>query len=375
MPTVGILGAGQLGRMLALAGYPLGLRFKFLDPAAEAPAEQLAERVSGPYEDLESMEQFARGIDLVTYEFENVPVDSAHFLEQRLPVYPPPMALEVAQDRVTEKEFFRKAGVATAPFAPVDQRKDLDEAVKKIGLPAVLKTRRFGYDGKGQMVVEEGDDLARAWEKLGGARLILEGMVPFLREVSILSCRSRNGEMVCYPLVENHHREGMLRLSLAPAPGLTKELQRQAEEIARRVAEALSYVGILAIELFEVGKPSRSKESRLIANEMAPRVHNSGHWTIEGAATSQFENHLRAILGWPLGSTAVQGAVAMVNLIGSMPDARKVLALENAHLHDYSKAPRTGRKLGHLTICADDAKARDAQLLRAQEILGMASHL
>src|SRR5438552_2431787 len=204
--------------MLALAGYPLGLRFRFLDPAAEAPAEQLAERVAGAYEDLESLQQFAAGLDLVTYEFENVPVSTAHFLEQRLPVLPPPAALEAAQDRVAEKTFFQKAGLATVPFEAVDGRDDLAGAVERIGLPAVLKTRRYGYDGKGQVVLHRPDDVTRAWEKLGGVPLILEEFVAFEREVSLLAVRSRSGETAFYPLIENHHRDGMLRLSLAPAP-------------------------------------------------------------------------------------------------------------------------------------------------------------
>src|SRR5947209_5389321 len=274
--------------MLALAGYPLGLRFRFLDPAAEAPAEQLAERVAGAYEDLESLQQFAADLDLVTYEFENVPVSTAHFLEQRLPVLPPPAALEAAQDRVAEKTFFQKAGLATAPFEAVDGRDDLAGAVERIGLPAVLKTRRYGYDGKGQVVLRRQDDVTRAWEKLGGVPLILEGFVAFEREVSLLAMRGRGGETAFYSLVENHHRDGMLRLSLAPAPGLTSELQSEAEELGRRVLEALGYVGVLAVEFFQTaGRRGKSGSGRLLANEMAPRVHNSGHWTIEGAETSQ----------------------------------------------------------------------------------------
>src|SRR5262249_6768599 len=348
--NIGILGAGQLGRMLALAGYPLGLRFRFLDPAVEAPGEGLGERGAGGYEDLEALQQFAAGLDLVTYEFENVPVATAHFLEQRLPVLPPPAALEAAQDRVTEKTFFQKAGLATVPFEAVDGRDDLAGAVERIGLPAVLKTRRYGYDGKGQGVLHRQDDVTHAWEKLGGVPLILEGFVAFEREVSLLAVRGRGGETAFYPLVENHHREGMLRLSLAPAPGLTAELQSEAEELGRRVLEALGYIGVLAVEFFQVagrrGRGTReSGSARLLANEMAPRVHNSGHWTIEGAETSQFENHLRAVLGLPLGSTACAGHSAMVNLIGTLPDRATVLAIPGLHLHLYGKSPRPGRKL------------------------------
>ena len=351
MKTIGVLGGGQLGRMLALAGYPLGLRFRFLDPAAEAPAEHLADRVAGAYEDIEALELFAAGLDLVTYEFENVPVSTAHFLAQRLPVFPPAAALEAAQDRVAEKTFFQKAGLSTAAFAAVDERPDLTAAVEQLGLPAVLKTRRYGYDGKGQLLLRQPDDVPRAWEKLGGVPLILEGFVAFERELSLLAVRDRNGATAFYPLVENHHREGMLRLSLAPAPGLTPALQAEAEEHGRRVLEALNYVGVLAIEFFQVGA-RKGKASRLLANEMAPRVHNSGHWTIEGAETSQFENHLRAILGLPLGSTAARGPCAMINLIGTVPEPRSLLAIPGAHLHLYGKTPRPGRKLGHLTLCA-----------------------
>src|SRR5262245_20364852 len=362
--------------MLALAGYPLGLRFRFLDPSAEAPAEQLAERVAGAYEDLEYLQQFATGLDLVTYEFENVPVSTAHFLEQRLPVLPPPAALEAAQDRVAEKTFFQKAGLATAPFEAVDSREDLAGAVERIGLPAVLKTRRYGYDGKGQVVLRIQDDITHAWEKLGGTPLILEAFVPFEREVSLLAVRGLRGEQAFYPLVENHHRDGMLRLSLAPAPALTPELQHEAEELGRRMLEALGYVGVLAVEFFQVpgrrGKGGRDAASgRLLANEMAPRVHNSGHWTIEGAETSQFENHLRAVVGLPLGSTACLGHSAMVNLIGTVPDSAIVLAIPGLHLHLYGKSPRPGRKLGHLTLRNDNAKALHEQLERVRGLVEM----
>jgi 5-(carboxyamino)imidazole ribonucleotide synthase len=354
--------------MLALAGYPLGLRFRFLDPAAEAPAEQLADRVAGAYEDIEALEQFAAGLDLVTYEFENVPVSTALFLGQRLPVWPPAAALEAAQDRVTEKTFFQKAGLPTAPFAAVESREELAAAVEEVGLPAVLKTRRYGYDGKGQALLRQDDDVTRAWEKLGGVPLILEGFVAFEREVSLLAVRGRGGATAFYPLVENHHRDGMLRLSLAPAPGLGAELQAEAEEHGRRVLDALGYVGVLAIEFFQV-HGRKGKAARLLANEMAPRVHNSGHWTIEGADTSQFENHLRAVLGLPLGSTAVAGACAMVNLIGSVPERAAVLALPDAHLHVYGKAPRPGRKLGHLTFRCPDAATLRRRLEQARALV------
>lgn len=352
MKTIGILGAGQLGRMLACAGIPLGLRFRFLDPAKDAPAEQIAKRILGAFEDLDCLRQFATNLDLITYEFENVPVITTHFLERRLPVYPPSAALESAQDRIHEKTFFQSAGIATAPFAEVEEREDLERALEEVGLPAVLKTRRFGYDGKGQVVIDSPDDLGSAWSTLGGVPLIWEGMVKFRREVSLIMVRSRSGEEAFYPLVENHHREGMLRLSFAPAPNLTDDLQAEAEAMGRAVLQKLNYVGVLAMELFQVDAEEGSP--RLLANEMAPRVHNSGHWSIEGAVTSQFENHLRAILDWPLGSTETRGVSAMVNLIGSIPEPEKILSCRDAHLHDYGKVARPGRKLGHVTLLASD---------------------
>ena len=345
MTTVGVLGGGQLGRMLALAAYPLGLRCRFLDPAPEATAGQLAEHLAGDFHDAGCLDRFARGLAAATYEFENVPVEVARALGRRVPVYPPPAALEASQDRLAEKTFFRELGVPTAPFAAVEDRADLDRAAAGFGFPCLLKTRRFGYDGKGQYFLSGRDDLAPAFEALGGVPLILEGFVAFEREVSLLSVRGRDGACVFYPLVENHHRGGMLRLSLAPAPGLTAALQAEAEGHGRRVLEALDYVGVLAVEFFEGG-------GRLTANEMAPRVHNSGHWTIEGAVTSQFENHLRAVLGWPLGPGEASGPCAMVNLIGGLPDPAAVLAVPDAHLHLYGKAPRPGRKLGHVTVRA-----------------------
>jgi 5-(carboxyamino)imidazole ribonucleotide synthase len=347
---VGVLGAGQLGRMLALAGYPLGLRFRFLDPASGAPAGKVAEQIVAAYDDLAALERFAQGLSLVTYEFENVPVATAEFLMQHLPVFPPPMALEVAQDRLAEKRFFRDLEIPTADFAPVDSRAGLDQAIQAVGLPALLKTRRFGYDGKGQWLLQRPDDADAAWAALGRSALILEPFLRFDRELSILAVRGRGGATAVYPLVENEHRQGILRLSRAPAHGLTPQLQSQAEDYALRVLEALDYTGVLAIELFQCGE-------RLIANEMAPRVHNSGHWTIEGAATSQFENHLRAVIGWPLGSPAALGHTAMVNLIGGVPETTRILHLPSAHLHLYGKTPRPGRKLGHVTLRAADAQS------------------
>jgi 5-(carboxyamino)imidazole ribonucleotide synthase len=343
--TIGILGGGQLGYMLALAGYPLGLHFRFLDPSPEAPVGRIAQRVTADYTDEAALERFSSGLELVTYEFENVPVEAAKFLAERVPVYPPPAALEAAQDRLNEKQLFQRLGIATTDFVPVARHSELDAAVNQLGLPAILKTCRMGYDGKGQWILRTSEDVAKAKSELPNVPLILERFVPFTRELSVLAVRSLGGEIAFYPLVENHHRGGILRLSLAPAPQLDPHIQRAAEDAARRLLESLKYVGVLAIEFFE-------HSSRLLANEMAPRVHNSGHWTIEGAITSQFENHLRAVLGLPLGSTGATGYSAMVNLIGDLPEPAEVLAVPDAHLHLYGKSPRPGRKLGHVTLRA-----------------------
>lgn len=361
-PLIGILGAGQLGRMLALAGYPLGLRFRLLDPAPGAPAGQLAEQLVAAYDDRAALDRFAAGLALVTYEFENVPVDAARYLARRVPVFPPPVALETAQDRLVEKRFFSELGIPTPPFAPVDSRDGLEEMLETIGLPAVLKTRRFGYDGKGQALLRTRADAAAAWAALGNQPLILEGWVPFDRELSILAVRNTSGATACYPLVENEHRAGILRRSQAPAPAVSPALQATAEHYAARALAALDYVGVLAIELFQVG-------DQLLANEMAPRVHNSGHWTIEGAATSQFANHLRAVLGWPLGATTPIGHSTMLNLIGTTPDPAAVLALPNTYLHLYGKAPRPGRKLGHVTLRAGQPDQLAASVERLRQLV------
>jgi 5-(carboxyamino)imidazole ribonucleotide synthase len=344
--TIGILGGGQLGYMLALAGYPLGLHFRFLDPSPEAPVGRIAHRVTAEFSDQEALEKFAHGLEVVTYEFENVPVEAARFLAERIPVYPPSMALEEAQDRRREKRLFERLGIPTTEFAEIVRPEEFAIALKKMGLPAVLKTCRMGYDGKGQWLLQTEEDAEKARQELPDAPLILEKFVRFTREVSMLAVRSRTGATAFYPLVENHHRGGILRLSLAPAPNLSPELQHQAEEAAHKLVETLDYAGVLCIEFFEV-------EGKLLANELAPRVHNSGHWSIEGAVTSQFENHLRAILAMPLGSTAAVGHSAMLNLIGELPEAEQLLSVTNTHLHLYGKSPRPGRKLGHVTVRAD----------------------
>jgi 5-(carboxyamino)imidazole ribonucleotide synthase len=361
---VGVLGGGQLGRMLALAGYPLGLQFRFLDPSPEAPAGHLAELQTGAYDDPDALARFAEGLDVATYEFENVPEIAARTLAARVPVFPPSLALETAQDRLGEKRLFERLEIPVARYEPVDSQRDLDAAVARIGLPAILKTRRLGYDGKGQLTLNAPAEAGSAWESLGKVPCVLEKRILLRRELSVLAARGRDGATACYPLVENTHREGILRVSLAPADGAA-ELQRVAEEYIGRLLNALDYVGLLALELFV-----DDRDGSLLANEIAPRVHNSGHWTIEGAETSQFENHLRAILGMPLGSTAPRGWSAMVNLIGTIPDTSQIQAIPGAHLHLYGKAPRPGRKLGHVTITAESEAARDALLQRVLSVTG-----
>jgi 5-(carboxyamino)imidazole ribonucleotide synthase len=353
--TIGILGGGQLGYMLALAGYPLGLHFRFLDPSPEAPVGRIAHRVTAEFLDEPALEKFAHGLEVVTYEFENVPVQAARFLAERVPIFPPPPALEEAQDRLREKRLFRRLGIPTTEFAEVASAEELDKAIAEVGLPAILKTCRMGYDGKGQWLLRTREDVDRIRPELPSVPLILEKFVNFTREVSILGVRSTTGQTCFYPLIENHHRGGILRLSLAPAPNLSPVLQSTAEEAARSLLEELDYAGVLCIEFFEI-------DGRLLANEMAPRVHNSGHWTIEGAVTSQFENHLRAILGLPLGSTETFGHSAMINLIAELPDRAPLLKVTNAHLHLYGKAARPGRKLGHVTIRAEKPETLQQRL-------------
>jgi 5-(carboxyamino)imidazole ribonucleotide synthase len=359
---VGVLGGGQLGRMLALAGYPLGLNFRFYDPAPDAPAEHVAEQWIGAFDDREKLALFADGVDVVTYEFENVPVESARFLAERVPVNPAPDALEAAQDRLREKTLFESLAIPTNRFAPVESARDIAPAIEHVGLPAVLKTRSLGYDGKGQWVIGAADDARRAVEAARGAALLLESFVQFERELSIVAVRSAGGETRAYELVQNRHQAGILRETRAPAPNLTRALQASAESYVVSALERFGYVGVLAIELFQVGE-------KLLANEMAPRVHNSGHWTIEGTAASQFENHLRAVCGLPLGSSASIGRSCMFNLIGQLPDVSSLLAVDGVHLHLYGKSPRPGRKLGHVTVWAETDDALVERIAHVRQIV------
>lgn len=326
---VACIGGGQLGRMLGLAGLPLGIGFRFLDPSPDAPAADVGELVVGAFDDPAALATLAAGANVVTYEFENVTVASA----VGLGALPPPRALELGQDRLVEKELFRRLGIATARYGPLAQT----------GLPAIVKSRRLGYDGKGQRRVAVDEPLCE--------HELAEELIRFDRELSIIAVRGRDGETRFWPVADNVHRDGILRVSRAPAPDAP---QREAEELAGRLLDDLGYVGVLALELFEV-------EGRLLANEFAPRVHNTGHWTIDGAVTSQFENHLRAILGLPLGATKALSETVMLNLIGGVPPVEQLLALPGAHLHLYGKEPRRGRKLGHLTLVdADEPTIADA---------------
>ena len=365
-PVVAVLGGGQLGRMLGLAGLPLGIRCRFLDPAPGAPAGAVGPVTMGALGDERALHAVATGADVVTYEWEGVPADGARLLEAELPVRPGPLALEVAQDRLTEKDGFRRLGIGVAEYAAVDDRAGLEVAVATVGVPAILKTRRGGYDGKGQVPVRDRSTatLDAVWAELGKAGpLVLEARVPFDRELSIIAVRGLDGAIGCYPLVENTHRDGILRVSRAPAPRVDHALTNQADAIVAKLLEAFDYVGVLAVELFDVA-------GMLFANEIAPRVHNSGHWTIEGAETSQFENHLRAVLGWPLGSTAPRQHSAMVNCIGGMPDRDAVLGVPGTHLHDYDKMPRANRKVGHVTVTAPTVDELDARLEQLRERAG-----
>ena len=353
---VGIVGAGQLGRMMALAGYPLGLDFLFLDKDAGTPGGQVAPLLAGALDDRELLGQLAQRCQVVTFDWENVGVEAFEGLpDGGARISPPLRALAAAQDRLTEKRCFDLLGIPTTRYAAVDSRESLELAVRGIGLPGVLKTRRMGYDGKGQFVLRKREDLERAWDALGASPLLYENLVPFDSEVSIIAARGLDGSMAFYPLNLNVHHEGILRLTRAPYGNAA--LTRQAQRAARKLLEHFQYVGVLTIEFFV-------KRGKLIANEMAPRVHNSGHWTIEGAETSQFENHVRAIAGLPLGSTKPRGHSAMVNLIGRMPAREPLLGEPGLHWHDYGKSARPGRKLGHLTLCETSAKSRDRRAFK-----------
>lgn len=361
---IGVLGGGQLGRMLALAGVPLGLRFRFFDPSHDAPAGEVGELFVGDYRDQAALDRFAVGLEAVTYEFENVPAEAAECIAARVGAFPPVQALRIAQDRLLETSFFAQAGMVLHRKSAVLSWGAMEATLEHIGLPCVVKARRGGYDGKGQAIVRTREDMAAEWERRGGQDVFLESFVPFTRELSLVAVRGRDGAFAAYPLVQNVHVGGILRTTTAPAPDVSAMLRDEAVRHVRTLMENLAYVGVLAVEFFE-------HEGRLLANEMAPRVHNTGHWTIEGAATSQFENHCRAVAGLPLGDTRAIGTSVMVNLIGDLPKAADVLAIPGAHLHLYGKDPRPGRKVGHVTITGVDDATLAASVARMQTLPGV----
>jgi 5-(carboxyamino)imidazole ribonucleotide synthase len=356
---VGIVGAGQLGRMLALAGYPLGIACRVLDTSPDAPGAQVAPAVLGRLDDARALAELAAEVDVVTLEIENIAVEPLETLRERIDVFPPPRALAAAQDRLAEKTLFRSLAIPTAEFVAIDSERDLAQAAGKLGWPLVLKTRRMGYDGRGQRVVSSAAELAAAWRELGAVPSIAEAWISFERELSLLAVQGANGQRAFYPLAENVHREGILATTIAPYADAP--LQSRAERWLGELMSTLDYRGVLAVEFFLT-------EHGLLANEMAPRVHNSGHWTIEGAETSQFENHLRAVLGWPLGATQPRGHAAMLNLLGRLPSVESVLAIPGAHFHDYGKSPRPARKVGHCTL-VDVDRTRLLERFRALQAL------
>ena len=346
--TIGILGGGQLGRMLAMAAARLGLRCRVFSPDPDSPAfDVVANATCAEYADVEALELFAGDVDVITYEFENVPAASAMILAARRPVLPDRRILETTQDRLIEKDFVTRLGIKTADYADVSSPQTLLAAIGRIGLPAVLKTRRFGYDGKGQTIIRSSDDPDRAWADLGTKSAILEAFVPFEREISVIAARSADGSVESFDVTENEHRDHILKVSRVPA-AISGELAARARDIAQQIAIALDYVGVLAVEMFVVNRDGRPD---VLVNEIAPRVHNSGHWTLDGASISQFEQHIRAIAGWPLGKPLRHGEVTMTNLIGDEINSyADWLAVPGATVHVYGKGtPRPGRKMGHVT--------------------------
>jgi 5-(carboxyamino)imidazole ribonucleotide synthase len=343
--TIGILGSGQLGRMLALAAARLGFKCHILAPDPDSPAFDVVRRVTcADYADTEALARFASEVDVVTYEFENVPAEAAMFLAARVPVLPDPSVLATTQDRLAEKNFVAALGIGTAPHAAIAAPAELTAALDRIGRPAVLKTRRFGYDGKGQATINGGTSPEAAWREVGGQPCILEAFVPFAREVSIIAARGTNGTVECFDVTENEHRDHILKISRVPA-ALSAAAAQEARRIAETIAQKFAYVGVLAVEIFVL------RDGGLLVNEIAPRVHNSGHWTLDGASVSQFEQHIRAVAGWPLAKPVRRGRVEMINLIGSeIEDYRAWLTIPGAAVHLYGKTVvRPGRKMGHVT--------------------------
>jgi 5-(carboxyamino)imidazole ribonucleotide synthase len=358
---IGILGGGQLGRMLGLAGIPLGFRFVFLDPAPDACAAATGQLLQAEFSDTAAARELAARVDVATFDFENVPESTARSLQEVCSLYPAPNALGASQDRLVENELLSGLGVQVPPYHKVSSRTDLLEGLDVLGYPAVLKTRRLGYDGKGQAVLRDPEDLERAWQKLGDSKLILESFVPFEAECSLFAVRGRDGETRIWPLTRNLHSNGILKLSL---PGVFDQaLQTIAAEKMLTLLEHFDYTGVLTIEFFLF-------QGELLVNEFAPRVHNSGHWTIDGAICSQFENHLRAITGLPLGDTDMTASSVMFNWIGDMPDLKEAMAIPGLHWHDYGKSHRPGRKIGHATLTAETMEELKANAFRLAGIAG-----
>lgn len=355
--TIAIFGGGQLGLMLANAARPLGIRSVFLEDAPNCPAALAGEVMTNA-----DYDKFANACDTFTLEFENTPLSSAQSIESHAKLYPPSQALFIAQDRLNEKNLFNELGITTVPFLAVNSQDELSAACEKLGLPLVLKTTRGGYDGKGQFVVRTQDDIKTAWAELGDATkiapLIAEGFINFSREVSLIAVRAQDGDIRYYPLVENTHHNGILAKTVAPAPS-AEHLNEQAQSSIKKLLEHLNYVGVMTLELFVT-------DSGLIANEIAPRVHNSGHWSIEGAVCSQFENHMRAVTGLPLGSTDIIKPSVMLNIIGKYPNLQDVLAIDGVHFHHYHKDERDGRKIGHITVMCDEL---EETVLKVEQLL------
>jgi 5-(carboxyamino)imidazole ribonucleotide synthase len=345
---IGILGAGQLAMMMAQAGKPMGHTFTFLDPSAEACAFEFGEKIIAPYNDPAALEQLGKQSDVVTFEFENVPAKSVEILSKNVRIHPPSVGLDVAQDRLKEKTLFNKLSIPTTKFYSVDSLEDLKKATAQLGFPTVMKTRSQGYDGKGQFIVKTPDDILVAWEKLKNSPLIAEEWIKFDREISMIGVRNLSGDIRFYSVCENTHKEGILRLTRNRP---NDPFEKQAQAYVQKIMEHFQYVGIMTLEMFQ-------RDETLMANEIAPRVHNSGHWTIEGTVTSQFENHLRAILDLPLGDTKDKGFSAMVNCIGELP--KKIPDSKHVFFHDYKKSPRPGRKIAHITIQASSEKEVDS---------------
>ena len=356
---LGIVGGGQLGRMMALAGLPLGIKSVFLDPSKDACAADAGELICAPYDDEEGINALAAASDAVTFEFENVAPESVATLAQSKPAFPPSEALRTARDRWNEKSLFQSLGIETPPLALVDDQAGLEVGVQSVGFPCVLKTRTMGYDGKGQKVLRSDADVAGTFEELGSVPMILEGFIDFDFEVSCIGVRTQAGDCVFYPLVQNEHTQGILYRS---TPVANDALQSKAENAVKAVMDSLNYVGTMAFEFFVRG-------DALIANEIAPRVHNSGHWTIEGTRCSQFENHVRAVMNLPLGSTELTGPVVMFNVIGKRPDVTALLKVPGVHWHDYTKSERAGRKIAHITVTANSESDLDDRAKQVEALL------